>query len=139
MTIPKWMRKEVILRACNRCEYCLLSQTGQEAAFHLDHVIPVSEGGETKLDNLALACVSCSPRKGARRKAPDPLSRHNVPLYDPRQLIWTNHFIWIGHRIPGRSASGRATISLLKTNRQLMVAIHVEESTQGRHQGPPID
>lgn len=66
------LRRRVVERAGNRCEYCGLAQTGQEAAFHVDHVVPVSAGGPTGLDNLALACVSCSLRKGARLVAPRP-------------------------------------------------------------------
>jgi hypothetical protein len=59
------LRAEVILRAGNRCEFCQLSQLGQEAAFHIDHVVPRAAGGLTVADNLALACVSCSLRKWA--------------------------------------------------------------------------
>ena len=32
------LRDAVTLRAGNRCEYCQLSQLGQEAMFHVDHV-----------------------------------------------------------------------------------------------------
>ena len=60
MTVPAQLRRQVIQRAQNRCEYCGLAQEGQEAAFHTDHVVPVLAGGETTLSNLALACVSCS-------------------------------------------------------------------------------
>src|SRR5262249_37680427 len=38
---------EVVFRAGNRCEYCRLPQLGQEAAFHIDHVIPRAAGGPT--------------------------------------------------------------------------------------------
>ena len=55
--IPSMLRKTVIRRAGNRCEYCQLSQKGQEATFHIDHIIPVILGGETIAENLALACV----------------------------------------------------------------------------------
>jgi hypothetical protein len=65
--IPAPLREQVMLRAGNRCEYCGLSQAGQEAAFHVDHVAPRIAGGPTELDNLALACVSCSLRKWALR------------------------------------------------------------------------
>ncbi len=41
----------------------------RRAEFHIDHVVPVVDGGATKLENLALACVSCSLRKAARRVA----------------------------------------------------------------------
>ena len=46
------LREEVVLRAGNRCEYCRLSQVGQEAAFHIDHVVPRVAGGPTELENL---------------------------------------------------------------------------------------
>ncbi len=71
--IPARLRRLVIRRAAERCEYCGLSQAGQEATFHLDHITPVVAGGPTTAGNLALACVSCSLRKGARQTAPDPL------------------------------------------------------------------
>jgi hypothetical protein len=32
------LRRAVIRRAADRCEYCGLSQAGQEATFHIDHV-----------------------------------------------------------------------------------------------------
>lgn len=66
--IPAALRRWVIQRANNRCEYCGISQIGQVATFHIDHVIPVVAGGETTAENLALACVSCSLRKGNTSK-----------------------------------------------------------------------
>lgn len=45
-------RAAVVLRAGNRCEYCQLSQAGQEASFHIDHVVPRAAGGRTTPDNL---------------------------------------------------------------------------------------
>ncbi|PSR17345.1 hypothetical protein C8255_13025 [filamentous cyanobacterium CCP3] len=62
--IPASLRELVVKRADNRCEYCGISQLGQVATFHIDHVIPAVAGGETTAENLALACVSCSLRKG---------------------------------------------------------------------------
>lgn len=86
------LHEEVVLRAGNRCEYCRLSQAGQEATFHIDHVIPRVAGGPTTLDNLALACVSCSLRKWARQTAPDPATGEDAPLFSPRTQMWTEHF-----------------------------------------------
>ena len=54
------LRRRVVFRAGDRCEYCQLAQEGQEATFHIDHIMPVTAGGPTVLENLALACVSCS-------------------------------------------------------------------------------
>ena len=65
MAIPAELRRKVIARAENRCEYCGLSQNGQEATFHVDHIVPVIEDGPTEFDNLALACVSFSLKKGS--------------------------------------------------------------------------
>jgi 5-methylcytosine-specific restriction endonuclease McrA len=81
MSVPGWLRKEVVTRAGQRCEYCRLSQAGQEAVFHVDHILPVVEGGETALENLALACVSCSLRKGARLHGRDPRTGREVTIF----------------------------------------------------------
>jgi 5-methylcytosine-specific restriction endonuclease McrA len=71
MVIPANLRRQVMTRAANCCEYCGLAQTGQEATFHIDHVVPVVAGGQSISENLALACVSCSLRKGARLASVD--------------------------------------------------------------------
>ncbi|MDZ7619670.1 MAG: HNH endonuclease signature motif containing protein [Patescibacteria group bacterium] len=67
--ISPTLRNQVVQRAGSQCEYCRLSQAGQEATFHVDHVVPRTADGPTTADNLALACVSCSLRKGARTTA----------------------------------------------------------------------
>jgi 5-methylcytosine-specific restriction endonuclease McrA len=86
------LRRFVIERADSRCEYCRLSQEGQEATFHLDHIIPKLVGGETIAENLALACVSCSLRKAARQSAIAPQTGREVSLYNPRSDDWHDHF-----------------------------------------------
>ncbi len=85
--IPASLRRLSIQRADNFCEYCGLSQLGQAATFHIDHVIPVVAGGLTTADNLALACVSCSLYKGARQDVEDPETRETVPIFNPRQQV----------------------------------------------------
>lgn len=134
-SIPKSIFDEVVLRARNRCEYCQLSQVGQEATFHIDHVIPRVAGGMTDIDNLALACVSCSLRKGARQSAEDPGSNETVPLFNPREQSWDDHFRWNEEWLVPLTPTGRATESLLAMNRPIIVAIRREEMVRGRH--PP--
>jgi 5-methylcytosine-specific restriction endonuclease McrA len=90
--IPASLRRLVRQRAGDRCEYCGLSQLGQEATFHIDHVIPVAASGETTADNLALACVSCSLHKSARQMVEEPETGETVPIFNPRQQVWTEHF-----------------------------------------------
>ncbi|MFZ5819125.1 MAG: HNH endonuclease [Chloroflexota bacterium] len=131
--VTERLRRLVVQRAANRCEYCGLSQEGQEATFHVDHVIPVVAGGETVPENLALACVSCSLRKAAREKAIDPLSGEEAPLYNPRRDMWDEHFHWDGIYLVGLTATGRATAEALQMNRRLILAIRNEEARLGRH------
>jgi hypothetical protein len=134
--IPVHLRRLVIDRAAYRCEYCQLSQEGQEATFHIDHIIPTSIGGETNAENLALACVSCSLRKAARLSSVDPSSGKEAPLYNPRSDDWHEHFKREGDYIEGLTATGRATIVALNMNRVLALAIRREETILGRY--PPF-
>ena len=133
--IPAALARQVVARAGNRCEYCGLSHVGQEATFHVDHVIPIIEQGRTTLENLALACVSCSLRKGARLTAADPESGAEVPLFNPRSERWDEHFRWEGVNVVGLTPSGRATVDALSLNRPVIRAIREEEMVRGRH--PP--
>jgi hypothetical protein len=133
--ISSTLHAEVVLRAGNRCEYCGLSQLGQEATFHIDHVIPRAAGGPTTAGNLALACVSCSLRKWAKQTATDPDSGEEVPLFNPRTQAWSDHFRWADERIVALTPTGRATVAALALNRPLILAIRREESARGRH--PP--
>jgi hypothetical protein len=130
------LRRAVIRRAGDRCEYCGLSQAGQEATFHLDHIVPEVDGGRTVLENLALACVSCSLRKAARRVAPDPATGELAPLFSPRQDSWPDHFRWNGVILVGLTAVGRATVAALDLNRPRILDIRYEEAGVGRH--PPL-
>jgi hypothetical protein len=129
------LRRQVVLRAGNRCEYCRLGQSNQEATFHIDHVIPRVAGGQTAIENLALACVSCSLRKAAKLAAIDPESGMETPLFNPRTQVWDDHFRWVGEIVVPLTATGRATLHSLSLNRPLIVAIRREEAFHGRH--PP--
>ena len=54
--VPVALRREVIKRAGNRCEYCPLPS---EVAFYpqeVYHVIAEKHGGVTEIDNLAFSC-----------------------------------------------------------------------------------
>jgi hypothetical protein len=133
--ISSSLRALVTRRAADRCEYCGLSQTGQEATFHVDHVIPRAAQGPTTADNLALACVSCSLRKSARQTAIDSDTQATTLLFNPRMQTWSEHFRWEKERIVPLTATGRATVNQLALNRPLILAIRREEVAYGRH--PP--
>lgn len=134
--IPAALRRLVLKRAAGRCEYCGLAQEGQEATFHIDHVTPVTAGGLTTQENLALACVSCSLRKSARQTARDPQTGEEVALYNPLWDAWSEHFQWVEIRLIGRTKTGRASIEALAMNRTVILAIRQEEALLDRHPPP---
>ena len=136
MPVPAQLRRSVIARARGRCEHCGLAQAGQEAAFRLDHVVPVVAAGQTDAENLALACVSCSLRKGARESAPDPVTGREAPLFNPRRDAWPEHLQWAGAAVAGLTPTGRATVVALRLNRPLALAIREEEALRSRHPPP---
>ena len=131
--IPRGLSELVVRRAGNRCEYCGLSQLGQEATFHIDHVVPRAAGGPTSEDNLALACVSCSLRKWAKRTVADPETDAEVTLFNPRTDRWADHFRWDDERVVGITPTGRTTVAALAMNRPVILAIRQEETLRGRH------
>lgn len=134
--IPVPLRRMVVQRASNRCEYCGISQAGQVATFHIDHIVPVVAGGKTIAENLALACVSCSLRKGARQALTDPQTGEVVSWFNPRRQVWKKHFAWDGVQLVGLTVTGRATVQALDLNRAMMRAIRAEEQLLGRHPPP---
>ena len=98
----------------------------------MDHIIPESQGGETKLENLALACVSCSLRKETRQSGVDSETGNRVSLFHPRRDVWTEHFRWAGIEIEGITPTGRGTIQVLRMNRPSILLIRDEETLHGR-------
>lgn len=124
--IPASLRRVVRQRAADCCEYCHLSQQSQEAVFHVDHVLPLAEGGETNADNLALACVTCSLAKAARTVGQDPTTGELARLFHPRRDQWNRHFEWaLNWQLIGLTTTGRATIRTLRINRPKVVRIRV--------------
>lgn len=131
--IPLRLIQEVRDRACEACEYCLLPQSSQEATFHIDHIVPRREGGETDVANLALACVTCSLRKGARMFAIDPQTQATVRLFHPREETWSEHFrLNDEFEFEGLSPIGRATIVAMGMNRPAIISIRKELHFLGR-------
>ena len=57
------IKKSVKSRANNCCEYCYSQEKIATQTFSIEHIYPVSKGGQTQLDNLALACQGCNNHK----------------------------------------------------------------------------
>ena len=62
--ISEKLRKKIIKRAHNLCEYCLFHEEDAFNTFHIEHIIPLKHNGKTILSNLAYACPFCNNFKG---------------------------------------------------------------------------
>ena len=116
MAVPEGLGRAVRLRAQGRCQYCLVHESLQGATFHVEHVIPQSRGGESTLENLALAFPGCNLHKADKTTAADPLTGEQVALFHPLRQRWSVHFRFKGHEMKGLTANGRATVALLDLN-----------------------
>lgn len=61
--VPPRVRFQVLQRDGFRCAYCGKSQQ-DGATLHVDHVVPVIDGGESEEGNLVAACDECNLGKG---------------------------------------------------------------------------
>src|SRR5687768_13092180 len=97
------LRRRVVERAGNRCEYCLIRQEFSASAHQIDHVVADKHRGPTTYENLALSCALCSRRKGSDLSSVDTDTGAVVRIFDPRCQAWTDHFVLDGSRILGLS------------------------------------
>jgi len=117
--VPLPLQRAVIERAKGYCEYCQLPASFSPSSFNFEHIIPLVKQGLTTLENLAFSCGGCNAHKRDKTEAIDPLTRQFSPLFNPRTDSWFNHFEWNDDdsQIIGTTLSGRATVQLLKVNR----------------------
>ncbi len=89
-----------------------------ETFFEVEHIVPRARGGLTAPHNLAFACRRCNLLKGDAIEALDRRTDRRVPLFNPRRGRWRDHFRRSHDqvRIYGRTATGRATVALLRLN-----------------------
>ena len=120
------VRQQVRRRAEGKCEYCLVHEEDGYVGYQIDHIMVRKHGGATSLDNLAFACLLCNRYKGSDVAAPDPTTGEIVPLFNPRQQRWQEHFTLQGALIVARSSIGRATANLLRLNSPERVIERVE-------------
>lgn len=135
---PDAEQKRVVRqRARGICEYCQSQEDFATESFSIEHTIPVSSGGETKLENLALACQGCNSHKYIKTSGEDPSDGTAVALFNPRQQKWEDHFQWNENylEIIGITPCGRATVSTLKLNRQRLINLRRAVYALGEH--PP--
>lgn len=99
---------------------------------HVEHINP---NGGNDLDNLCLACPNCNLSKATAVTAIDPKTEKEVPLFNPRIQLWSEHFEWVEGNalIYGVTPIGRATVKCFKMNRPRMVLIRQRWVQAGLH------
>ncbi|MCP5463498.1 MAG: HNH endonuclease [Deltaproteobacteria bacterium] len=78
----RFSRENVYIRDKSTCQYC--GKRFKRSELNIDHVVPVSQGGDTSWENVVCSCIPCNSKKGGR--TPDQakmnlLSRPQQPKY----------------------------------------------------------
>lgn len=64
-SISKKTRFEVFKRDKFSCQFC--GEEAPKVVLEIDHILPVSKGGDNSLVNLVTACFNCNRGKGAKK------------------------------------------------------------------------
>lgn len=128
--IPIELRRLVVERAGEHCEYCLLPVSVAFFPHEIDHVIAEKHGGVTAAENLAFTCWRCNRHKGSDLGSFDPHTHVFVFLFNPRTQLWSTHFAFHGEHMVGLTPEGRATVYLLRLNSEERLA--ERQRLQGR-------
>ncbi|XP_076898237.1 uncharacterized protein LOC143551760 [Bidens hawaiensis] len=85
-------RKNILARDNFSCQYCSSSTN-----LTIDHVFPISRGGEWDWENLVTACLSCNSKKGQKTPEEANMKLHKAPKapkdYDIIAIPLTNNAI----------------------------------------------
>ncbi len=119
------------------CAYCRTAEALSAAIFEFEHIVPRSAGGATTFDNVCFCCPACNRFKSDLLSAPDPVTHDDALLFQPYQQRWLEHFAWSedGTQVVGLTPTGRATVDVLRMNRQQMVRVRRMWVAMGEH--PP--
>jgi hypothetical protein len=138
--IPAEMRREVTLRACHLCEYCLIHADDTYWGCQIDHIISEKHGGATTVDNLAHACTFCNRNKGSDvgslLAAKNPQERQFVRFFNPRIDRWSDHFRLDGIGITPLTNIGKVTANILGFNSIDRLLERQELQALGRYPSP---
>jgi hypothetical protein len=135
--IPVEVQRQVRDRFQSCCAYCHTAEALLAMTFEFEHIMPRSAGGATVFENLARSCPPCNRHKASRQMVVVPGSDCSVPIFNPQQQKWSEHFAWSedGAELIGLSEVGRATIAALQMNRTVLVKARGMWVRAGEH--PP--
>jgi hypothetical protein len=135
--IPTALKQFVFERGNGCCEYCCSQVKFAIDPFVVEHIIPLSQAGASSAENLALACQGCNNHKYTKTEGIDPVDMQPAPLYNPRTMIWGDHFAWSEDSLTliRLTPIGRATVETLRLNRSGVVNLRQLLHATGQH--PP--
>lgn len=79
----KFSRENVYARDGGRCQYCSTKVARAESTY--DHVVPRTQGGHTRWENIVISCSPCNQRKGGRTPEQARMKLLSVPV-KPKKL-----------------------------------------------------
>lgn len=129
------IRREVIVRANFRCEYCLVHEEDFYLSGEVDHIKPIKHGGKNEVGNLAYSCVHYNRNKGY-----DEAIVHNgrpVRIYNPRIDFWTDHFELSEGIILPKTEIAEVTLLILKMNAEERIRERLVFESESTY--PPLD
>ena len=136
--IPEALRRLVVARAYNCCEYCRMPQAAKLFTFEVDHIIAEKHRGVTREDNLCLSCFDCNRAKGSDFASFDPETGAVTFLFNPRRDRWLDHFRLSVAEIVPLTAMGRVTVFLLHLNAEALLTERALLVEAGRYPPPEL-
>lgn len=114
---------QVARRAQKLCEYCRAPEIAFNFTFEVEHIVPLSQNGKTKSENLALACRACNIYKSDFLNGLDENGAETERLFNPRKDAWEENFFvdLENFTILGLSEIGKGTINRLRLNNPLQI------------------
>ena len=91
----KFSRENVYSRDKGTCQYCGLKVARPEATY--DHVIPRSQGGTTRWENVVICCTPCNQKKGGRTPEQAHMHLLSIPV-KPKSLPDTIRLTFLRHK-----------------------------------------
>lgn len=83
MAISNGLRFRILQRDDFTCRYC--GAKAPDVKLEVDHIVPVSRGGNLRSDNLITACWSCNQGKKARELTEEQVARYSIP--EPPKIV----------------------------------------------------
>lgn len=136
--ISEKIRRQMADLSRHRCSYCRSPEI-VGVPMVIDHIVPLSDGGNSDIENLCLSCYRCNEFKGAKQTSVDPLTQSPMTLFRPRAQRWAEHFVWSrdGLRVMGLTACGRVTVETLHLNDLRLIQARRIWMLVGLH--PPLE